>query len=431
MRLLFGDQPLSALFQSMGAQILIMAINISTGVITARFLGPDGRGMYAAVTLWPPLLATLAVAGLNSGIVFQMRRNPSAVSGVAGASLMLGGIHSVIAIGVGLLLLPILMARYSTSTVLFAQICLVTVVLNTTQNIVKQAFAGVGQFGRYNLTHFMPQFFHLVALLSIVLFATLTPRNAALALFASAVATVLVMLPSFIRVTRPRFKGSWNELRQLRSYWSRASLMDFVFAFGMYADRLVLIPLLPPSELGLYAVAFSFSRVIQFVQPAINSVILSHMSGQTERDSKQLHDRSCRFLIAALVVGCVGLWIIAEKLLAFTYGADFAAASVVFGLLVVEASLGAVSQVTVQLFLSRDRPGVVSTIQLIVLGISIAALLVLVPHYGAMGAAISLVGAGAVRWLLLLGSMKTVLKVSLPRLYLNRDDLQYLLGRLR
>ncbi len=120
-----------------------------------------------------------------------------------------------------------------------------------------------------------------------------------------------------------------------------------------------------------------------------------------------------------------------EPLLVFTYGVGFAAAKTVFRLLLVEASLGALSQVTMQFFLSRDRPGTVSTIQVIVLCVSVAALLALVPRYGAAGAAAGLVVAGTVRWLLLLAAIKRSLRLPLPRLHLRRDDLEYLLRRLR
>src|SRR3954452_23746026 len=73
-RLWRGDRPLFALFQSLGAQVFITLINVVTGVITARLLGAEGRGIYAAVTLWPPLLASLATAGLGTAVVVRMRK---------------------------------------------------------------------------------------------------------------------------------------------------------------------------------------------------------------------------------------------------------------------------------------------------------------------------------------------------------------------
>ena len=76
--------------RSVGTQVLIVMMNLATGIITARLLGAEGRGVYVAITLWPPLLAMLATAGLNSAVVFRMRRNPGAPDAVAGAALLLG-----------------------------------------------------------------------------------------------------------------------------------------------------------------------------------------------------------------------------------------------------------------------------------------------------------------------------------------------------
>ena len=198
----------------------------------------------------------------------------------------------------------------------------------------------------------------------------------------------------------------------------------------MYSDRLVLVPLLSATELGFYAVAFSFSRVIQFVQPALQSIFLSHMSAQDAGQSKRIHDIATRFLLAALILGCGVLWLVGEWLLRFAYGADFASAVGIFRVLMIEASLSVLAQITVQLFLSRDRPGLVSGIQSVMLAVSFALLLWLVPLFGGMGAAIALAIAAAVRWAALLVAMRRVFGFALPRLWLNGEDLRYVRGLL-
>src|ERR1700759_168291 len=48
MRFLVGGRPLAALLQAMSTQALVIGINILTGVLTARSLGPDGGGGFAA-----------------------------------------------------------------------------------------------------------------------------------------------------------------------------------------------------------------------------------------------------------------------------------------------------------------------------------------------------------------------------------------------
>jgi O-antigen/teichoic acid export membrane protein len=429
--LLSGGRPLAALFQSVGTQAIVVMINIVTGVLTARMLGPDGRGVFAAVTTWPQLLATLAIAGLNSAIIFRMRKSPERAGEVAGAALILSATFSSAAIAAGWMLMPYLMARYSAATIGFAQLCLVSVFVNSTQMVVKQGFAGTGQFGLFNVAQLLPQLFYLVALVALMFLGAMTARTAVLALLGGGAIALMVTLRSFARVIGPRLRPGFMELHPVASYSARASLMDIVFTLATYADRIILIPMLSRSELGLYAVAYSFSRVIQMAQPAVVSVVFSHMSHATEERGRLLHDRALRLLSIGLLFGCVGLWIAGKPLLAIAYGAQFEAANIVFRLLVIEASLGALSQVTAQLFLSVDRPGTVSAIQVGVLCASVVLLLILAPLYGAEGAAVALVAAAALRWVCLMAAIKLVLRKSLPRLYLTREDLHYVTGRLR
>jgi O-antigen/teichoic acid export membrane protein len=426
-----GEAPLFAMFRSVGTQVLIVMMNLATGIITARLLGAEGRGVYVAITLWPPLLAMLATAGLNSAVVFRLRRNPGAPDAVAGAALLLGFGWSAVMIIAGAAVLPLFMGGYPASTILLAQLCLAAVLVNTTQIVIKQAFAGTGQYWFCNLAHLLPQLYHLLALVGIALLATLTARGAALALFVSGAVAVLSVLPKFLRTMRPRFVAVRAELRELRSYSLRAAPAGLVTAFILHSDRLVLIPLLTARELGFYAVAFSFSRVVQFVQPALQSIFLSHLAGQGDANGQRVHDMACRFLIGSLSAACVVLWLAGEWLLGFAYGAEFAVAVGIFRLLIIEASLGVLAQVTVQLYLARDRPGVVSAIQAGTLVVSLALLLWLVPRFGGLGAAIALLSAGAVRWLALLAGMRFVLKLPLPRPYLNAEDWRYLRSRLR
>jgi antigen flippase len=425
-----GDRPLFAMVRSVGTQVLIVLMNIVTGIITARLLGAEGRGVYVAITLWPPLLAMLATAGLNSAVIFRLRRNPASADAVAGAALLMALGGSLVLIVIGAALLPLFLRGYPPATVLFAQLCLAAVTVNATQIVIKQSFAGAGQYWYCNLTHLLPQLFHLLALLAMIMVVTVTARGAALALFVSGAVAVLAVLPKFWRTLRPRFAAIREEFRELRSYSFRAAPSGLVTAFILHSDRLVLIPLLPARELGFYAVAFSFSRVVQFVQPALQSILLSHMSAQGE-GAPRVHDVACRILLASLTAACVLLWLAGEWLLGFAYGAEFAAANSLFRLLVIEASLGVLAQVSVQLYLARDRPGVVSTIQTLTLGISLALLLTLVPRFGAIGAAAALLTAGATRWLMLIGGVRGILELPLPRLYLNGEDWRYLRARLR
>lgn len=430
-QVLRGERPLFAMFQTLGTQGLILCANLATGILMARLLGPDGRGEFTAVSLWPQLLAMLAVAGMNGALVYRLRRSPAEAPQIVGAAVIGASGFALLATIAGILILPFALAQYDAGTIWFAELCLISVFVNTLTMVIKQACAGVGKFTRGNAANLLPQVMHLLVLLAVLPFVLLTPKLAVLALLGAGLISLLMILPGFIRELRPRFAGALRQLPALLSFSGRGSINDLVFALSMYLDRLVLIPLLPPAQLGLYVVAFSFSRLLQFAQGAITSVFLSQLSAVDPAQARELHDRALRFLVASMTGACIVLWFVGERLLALAFGAEFVDANPIFRLLAAEAALGVFSQVTVQLFFARGRPGVVSTLQLATLGLSLTGLLILTPLYGATGAAAALVAAGVVRWIALLIAARVVLGQPFPRLLLGRDDLTYLSGRLR
>lgn len=428
--LMRGDRALPSMLRSAGVQGLIILMNVATGIITARLLGADGRGIYAAITLWPPLLGMLATAGLSSAVTVCVRRAPGDAGQIVGAALLLGLAYMVLATLAGEAMLPHFLANYDADTVSLARLCLAAVAVNVVQIVMRQYFAGSGQYLRCNLMHLLPQLLHLVLLLLAVWWG-LDAGIAAVALFLGGALAVLAMLPGFIASARPTFSGALARLKALQSYSLRAAPGGVVTAFALYADRLVLLPLLPAAELGLYAVAYSFSRLIQFIQPALQSIFLSHLSGQDAAGGKIAHDHAVRFLLITLAVGCGLLWIAGEWLLTFMYGSAFADAVAAFRILVIEASFGVLAQLTLQLYLASDRPGFASAVQGATLAVSVLLLLALVPTQGGQGAAIALAVASGLRWLVLLLALRPVLGLAPPRMLLNRADWRYLASRLR
>ena len=47
---------------------IILLINLLTSILAARLLGTDGRGQLALVLLYPQMIATMGLLGLDRGI---------------------------------------------------------------------------------------------------------------------------------------------------------------------------------------------------------------------------------------------------------------------------------------------------------------------------------------------------------------------------
>ena len=64
---------MAATVQTLLANVLILGVNFGTGIITARLLGPVGRGEQAAIILWPQFLAYALTLGLPSAMLYNLR----------------------------------------------------------------------------------------------------------------------------------------------------------------------------------------------------------------------------------------------------------------------------------------------------------------------------------------------------------------------
>src|SRR5713101_4590346 len=60
----------SRILLTAGTNGLSAVLGITTGMLAARLLGPQGRGELAAIQTWPSFIATLAMLGLPEALVY-------------------------------------------------------------------------------------------------------------------------------------------------------------------------------------------------------------------------------------------------------------------------------------------------------------------------------------------------------------------------
>src|SRR5215468_6463948 len=71
---------LLATFQTILTSAAIMTINVATGILTARYLGPDGRGEQAAMAVWPQLFAFCFSLGMVQTTIYKVKHDPTHAS---------------------------------------------------------------------------------------------------------------------------------------------------------------------------------------------------------------------------------------------------------------------------------------------------------------------------------------------------------------
>lgn len=421
-KLISADRLSYAAIQSILLQAAGVVVNFITGVITARVLGAEGRGVYAAATAWATLLSSAAVIGLADAVLISVRKSPELSRAIflcgALTALVLASAMSAAAF----IFMPVLVGSHGAAALDLARVSLVLAHITAVGTIMRQVFAGQGRYLAANLAAFLPFAMHALLLITCLAFGRLSVATAIASVIGGTVLAVLVLLPLLLSELR----GAASEIRRvwggLMAFTRRAAPGE-LFALGTaWADRLILIPLLPAAQLGIYVVAANLSRILIVFTPA-TGLLLSAMSDQSRERSAHLHGLALRLTIASYIP-LVAIALMLDRLvMTVFYGAEFLSAVAVFRVLVIEAVLNRVATVSSQLYLSLGRPALNSMIRGAELALVLALIIILAPRYGPMGAALGLLGGTVLRLALLWIGLVTHLRLPFPRLWLRRSDL--------
>ncbi|MCF1504289.1 oligosaccharide flippase family protein [Afifella sp. H1R] len=429
-RILKAPTAIYAVMQSMATFAAILFVNIVTGIITARLLGPDGRGIYSAVVLWTQFLALISTAGIGAATTYHVAKNREDRARIAQIAFVLAAGWGSLVLTAALLAIPHLMTQYDQQAILYARIAALASIFGGSQALLCCVLIGLGAFTFNNYGRLAPNLFYFFALMGVLGFADLNWQAAVLASIAGISLALVTQVPAFLvrmGVARGDFR---RHARSMLSYSLRAGPADIVTTCAEYTDRLILIGLVAPAELGFYVIAFSFSRIAMAWIMPINSVLLSKMARAEANIAKCHFDQTFRFALALLLITWLaGMWW-GPPLLVLLYGQEFAPVVPIFHVLLAEAIIFGLANISAQLFQALNRPGYVSAVEATCFAAMLVSVYVMASRDGALGAAWAILAVTLLRLTLILIGIKISLKLPLPRPYLTLADLRYLRDRL-
>lgn len=430
LRVARGGDGAAAVLQSLLSKLVVIAINTTTGIITARLLAPEGRGELAALILWPLFLANALTLGVPSALVFNLRRRPEQGARLVAGALILGGGLGIVAVLVGVALMPRFLAQYSAETVRLAQLLMWHAPVCLLILIARAAFEARGDFRASNATLFGSTLLGLLGLGVLAVTGLMTPWRAALSYTLNSVPVALWVLFRLWRAYAPRWRELGQSLRALLRYGLRSYGVDLLNTLSLQIDQVLVVGLLSPAAMGTYVVAVSLARMMLMFQQAVVMVLFPKAAGLPAPEVVALTGRAARLSALVTTIAGLGVMVGGQMLLRLFYGAEFVAATNLLRLLTLEAIITSTALVLAQAFMALGKPGTVTVLQGGGLALSVALMLLLIPRYGLLGAGLALVCAATVRLGLMLLSFPWLLKERMPKLMLGREDWLFLRERL-
>jgi len=413
------------------ATAMILGCGIVSGLIAARSLGPTGRGELATITVWASVLLYAGTLGLPEAVAYF-----SAARGSDRERVWTTGQIAALALGLvitvaGWWLIPAIFAGRNATLVQSIRWYLVLFAIPGCASLCASAWLqGAGRLRAYNISRSSIHFINAGG--AVVLLAA---GDHSVAHFAAV--TLIGNLAGWIVAAG---YGPWKSAgaapasteiaRRLFHYGFRVQVGNWSNAASVRLDQLLLSVFAPASSLGLYVVAVTYSNVLQTIPSSAAMVMLPEIVRQHEAGTAgACAERWYRRALWTTMLGAMVLAAIAVVLVPALFGSAFADAVPIVMVLVPATIILGMNQLLSTAFRGVGRPEIGSASELIGVVVTLVALGVLLPRYGAFGAAAASLAAYASSHVYLLRQARSILGGAPKSLYmLTRDDMSALRG---
>lgn len=344
------------IFQSVGVSLYCQLALIATGILTARLLGVEQRGIFLIATTVPLVVAQLASLGMPQAMAFLLADDRNRVTWfVAKFRTWLVWQICVVALIQMPLIAVLLQDELSVPHVLIAAISASGAVALLVKNYLLGLMQGLRWFLLLNLARVVIVTY-LMILLSFAGYLGLRSTEEILVIWVLAnvltISTVGILIVKKFRNGAQLAKrdASSSEINSVEVV--RRGISDLLGAASpldrFRLDQVFAIGLLNAHGLGLYAVAVSFTGFQRLIFDGIGMVLMPHVAAMREKaDIRRILYRT---LILASVINifvALGLIAILPYLVPMLFGEEFSQAIVAAQFLVGAAGVAASRRVFV------------------------------------------------------------------------------------
>lgn len=283
-------------------RVVVQVTTILQSIIIARLLGPEGKGEFTEIIMWPTLIASFSMLGLYTAIVrISAKKNISERFNITKSVIRCTSITGLVGVFVAYVVNSIYFKNSAIETV--AQIYAIYVLIYNVNRGLSAINNGQGNMGILSISSSIlnPCYFLMLLILYCCNYITLGSTLIALLLanFCSLV---------FLYIKRQRTSNK----KLLSPKWILKHSVKFApadFSEPMYAyyDKAVIALLLNPYELGLYTVAYSAAGLSNLISSTFSVKLFSDVAQGKTNNLGQMIRLNIILMVLMSVVLCVFL----------------------------------------------------------------------------------------------------------------------------
>jgi len=363
-----------------------LLVNLATGILIARVLGPSGRGALTAALAVPPIVAWVFEMGCAAAVTYHQARRPADAPRLAGTWLVICLPLAIAGTAAGWLLLPHLLAAQSEHTLTVARLLMLTLGIMFVADLMNAVVLGDQDFGFYNGLRVLQPLGLAIAYGTLWVVGALTVSTAvASTVVVTAAATVALCL----RVLRRHGFGRPSRAIARTTLWYgvRAHSTSTAGIVNARLDLMIIPAFLGAASVGLYSVATNVSLMVATVSGSLGAIVFPAAAARGIA-GRYTVVKSLYATLAIAIVLAVTIGALAGVAVRLVYGADFAGSVTPLRILLVGTVLYAAAGVACSGLYAVNRPFTAALAQFTAAAVTVAGLLLFLRRGGIEAAAI-------------------------------------------
>ncbi len=405
-------------------QIFNFSLAILSNIITARTLGPFGKGSYSLIVLVSMLLVTVSGLGIGLANTYFVGNKKHAVKDIASNSIIFAFISGIIIAAI------FIVYYYLTKPSYLADVdarCLVIALFAMpfflAYTYLQCILLGVKRIKHYNAVTLTQPASFLVLLVILLITHKANLQYTVIAWVISVLGTTIISFILLRRVTG--FGGfKWRVFKDSVAYGVKGHIGNIL---GQFHYRLIMFLVgyyLGNTFVGYYSVAVSLAETLWFFPGAVGTILFASTTGLSKEEANQKTPKICRTCIFITAITALILLALSKYIINILFGKEYIYALGPFTILLFGVLVFTLSKVLANELNGRGRPIIGTIAAAIALTTNIIFGILLIPRYGMTGAALASTVSYSIDGIVVLIAFTIISKVSVfDTLIIKRSDI--------
>ena len=283
--------------------ILMMAMQLLTGIIVGRVLGPSGRGEFAMIILWPAFISGLMIGGLRFSLIYHVSRKIGKLSNTIATAVITMVVGSAIAAALLVVFAEDWLPAASPQVHDLLILTSLLLPIASIGTILEPVLLGQRKYKAWNFLRVLDPILMVASVLAFAWFGLLSVAS----LIYLYLAIRLFYTAWFLLYVKREFPSMEVDsvARGLLVYGAKCQPSGWLGNVNAQADQLILSSLFTPMFLGLYRTGANVASFLRFVFIGFQRLVMTE-AAECEEEWQRI-DRIANYLAMCLLVSLISV----------------------------------------------------------------------------------------------------------------------------